>query len=351
MARESQNKNILIVIALSLFAILYVYFSGNALISVAKYISIEENKIHFDEELFAVKIIIILIIISISAICVIPIVQTKALADTEEGIRIRNSIRETIIKIIAGLVAVVAIMSTLREWRLSKDKQITEMYIKSISLLGDENNSVVIGALSALERIGFQSTKDVGAIIEVISEYVKDKAKKDGTNNYCNSRIQYSVGVISRLGKIENGKKGKINLSSTDLSGVYIYNANMRNFHMPNSILKNSMLSYSDFSNADIEYSDLTCSNLYSSNIQQLNFKNVTLNKTDIRKANLQGAKNISPDELAKSFCDEDTIFDNDVKNSDSYHQCRENGKKLNSQGLDVDLLDTDVYNQARGCP
>ena len=83
-----------------------------------------------------------------------------------------DNARGRLLTLVAGLVAVVALVFTARTFHMSREGQVTDRYTKAIEQLGSkELLDVRIGGIYALERIARDSPRDHPAVMDVLTAF------------------------------------------------------------------------------------------------------------------------------------------------------------------------------------
>jgi hypothetical protein len=106
-------------------------------------------------------------------------VEAKARIDAE------TSARVTLIQGIGGLlvfttaaVSWLNLKATQRNVLVAEEKQVTERFSKAVEMLSNENSIYTrLGGIYALERIAKDSAKDHWQIMEILTAFVREKAR------------------------------------------------------------------------------------------------------------------------------------------------------------------------------
>ena len=104
----------------------------------------------------------------------------------KERADVQNNIRDTGLKVTAGLAAAFAAVLTWGRLELSRlehrnqvSGQITERYTRAVDQMGNPDPAVRLGGLYALERIALDSIGDRSTVCRVISSYVRYRASAE----------------------------------------------------------------------------------------------------------------------------------------------------------------------------
>jgi uncharacterized protein YjbI with pentapeptide repeats len=228
-----------------------------------------------------------------------------------------NEARKTLSQILGGLILLVgfyftwqnlvvtrqgqsdAEKSSQENVRIASEGQITDRFTKAIAQLGDTKLEIRLGGIYALERIAKDSPKDHWPIMEVLTAYVREHAKKNPTKATAktsapNSQVQIPKpavdiqAILTVIGRrtmtYKNGEDQRLDLHETDLSGADLRGLNFRGVD-----LNFARLSEADLERADFDDAALVLANLDGANLRLSNFSEALL-----RGAGLRGAFLIS---------------------------------------------------------
>jgi uncharacterized protein YjbI with pentapeptide repeats len=104
-----------------------------------------------------------------------------------EVVSLQNEMRKTLIQVVGGAFAIIALYFTYRRVRVAEQGHITDRYTKAVEQLGaltaenKPNIEVRLGAIYALERIALDSARDHWTIMEVLTAYVRQNAPPPST--------------------------------------------------------------------------------------------------------------------------------------------------------------------------
>lgn len=265
-------------------------------------------------------------------------------------LKLEDDTRKTFAQIVGGIVILLGLIFTYNTFRLQQDTyrlqqegQYTDRFTKAIAQIGDEKLEVRLGGLYALERIAKDSPKDHWTVIEVISAFIRERAKKreeaiknteinsnNNLNNNTDSQnksskiatdIQAALTIIGRRKIEQDSKTERIDLSRTDLSNADLSNAdfsnaNLYNVNLSKTNLTNTNLSGAFLFNSDLSFSKLFYTNLNKADIGEVNLDHVQLVGVDLRGTILIGIKpTLEFEHLNKSIIDERTILPSELEN------------------------------------
>jgi hypothetical protein len=86
----------------------------------------------------------------------------------------RDAARGRLLTLGAGLFAAGALVFTARNFRLSREGQVTDRYTKAIEQLGSDNLGVRVGGIYALGRIASDSEKDHPTVMEMLTAFIRE---------------------------------------------------------------------------------------------------------------------------------------------------------------------------------
>ena len=139
--------------------------------------------------------------------------------------------------------------------RVAQEGHLTERFARAIEQLGDDNLTIRLGGISALERIAKDSEKDHGPIMEVLTAYVREKApRKENHKPQAGEKpptdIQAILTVIGRRKTTEIKRLDDfLDLSHTHLAGVHLEQANLSGLNLGIANLNDARLNGADLNN------------------------------------------------------------------------------------------------------
>ena len=215
---------------------------------------------------------------------------------------------------------------------LAQEKQITDLYVEAIKQLGQPEMAVRLGGIYALERLSRGSHKDQGAILEVLTAYVREESIRPfGPAQAANPQaakaggiwprtdIQAILSVIGSLGPAYDpkGKRQTLDLRHTDLRGAELQGANL-----PGTLFWNARLEDAHLQGAHLEGADLRGTRLAGSHLQGAHLEGANLESADLKgadlteaslrdanlsKADLRQAVGLTQAQVNSAYCDEFT--------------------------------------------
>ena len=173
-------------------------------------------------------------------------------------------------------------------WRRIKHDRMrleNETYVKALELFGNEDETIRIGAIYALERIALESMNRYHLpIMDVLCAYVRKHSSTDEKESgSVKQDIQEILTVLGRQSeeqrKIE-GNRPRIDLRNAYLRSAILIGANLDSTFLPGANLNNAFLTYCS----------LKDSSLLEANLENADLENANLEKADLENANLENA-------------------------------------------------------------
>jgi uncharacterized protein YjbI with pentapeptide repeats len=302
-----------------------------ALVSAIGYLSYQAYTSNLPNELI-ILIAVVIILLSALVIWYLPKFYVQSLPneagktfDRENAkLKLEDDTRKTFAQIVGGAVLLGGLVFTFNTFRLQQstyqlqqEGQFTDRFTKAVTQIGDDKLEVRLGGLYALERIAKDSPKDHWTVMEILSAYVREKAKKkdeivknieSNSNTNVNGEtaetkktpkiatdVQAALTIIGRRKTEQDSKTDKINLSGTDLSGADLSksnfsSANIRTSNLIGTNLSNSNLAQIDLTESNLTNSDLSWSNLNEAKLIRVNLTNSNMIGADLSKGKLMGS-------------------------------------------------------------
>ena len=260
------------------------------------------------------------IMLSAFALWFLPVLQSRRLPssiDELERAKLENEYRRTMAQLGTAVLLMATIYFTWRQLSATEEGKITDRFSKAVELLSSGNTAARIGGIHALERISKDSPKDYQPVIAILASFVRDMAKRDGTDTSAPSAssergayshrlvdVQAALSVLARRNQdyLHEGKR--IFLDHCDLrnalfvdgkfqgfvfDGTDFSNAVMIRTDLRGALLKNGVLIGADLSNARLDEAKLNGANLSGADIDEAN-----LEGADLRNATLKDVRGIS---------------------------------------------------------
>jgi uncharacterized protein YjbI with pentapeptide repeats len=243
--------------------------------------------------------LLVLAIAVMPPIVVGPAPSSLSEADRLNRLRALNDVRSTLVTALGGLVVLVGAISgaffTAQTIHVNREGQITDRFTKAIVQLADEKLDVRLGGIYALERIARDSEKDHGPIMEVLTAFLRERArwtpdpvtrKSSNTSPGPSSvreqqpRAPVDVQAIATVLARRPDKRRRQEQQPLDLRHVDLQAA-----HLPGAHFEGASLSY-----ANLEKADLRAARLEGVDLKGATLRQAVLSAADLRGANLSGA-------------------------------------------------------------
>jgi Pentapeptide repeats (8 copies) len=258
---------------------------------------------------------------------------TKASPDAR--LQAASSFRTALVAGLAGLAALAGLFFTNRTYRLTQQGQLTDRYTRAIEQLGATDKlDVRLGGIYALERIAVDSKRDHPTVVEVLSAFIREHSDPGHTHSEPTVAqvlstflrgdepapqhqpdpgteekpklardLQAAVTVLGRLPSRPDTSRG--DLSGAQLSGAWLYKANLSDAGLMGANLSGAVLSEANLSSAGLRGADLPRAvlrganlsgarlveaNLSSAWLEEANLSDTVLSGADLSDARLNGA-------------------------------------------------------------
>jgi uncharacterized protein YjbI with pentapeptide repeats len=191
------------------------------------------------------------------------------------------------------------VIATWRQIRISQQGQVTERFTRAIDQLGNQEQSVRMGGVYALERLARDSTVDASTIAEILTAYILSHARierpdKDGPPQEALASPPSDVqAAITALGRSLSGFANdlhRINLTGIRMNSLSLPRASFLGSNLSEADLRGAHLQESRFVSSNLRNANATGANLREAVFLRADLRQATLLKADCRNAHLQGA-------------------------------------------------------------
>ena len=267
----------------------------------------------------------------------LPIETGKDFDREKERLKLEDDTRKTFAQIVGGIVFLGGLIFTYNTFRLQQEGQFTDRFTMAVTQIGDEKLEVRLGGLYALERIAKDSPKDHWTVMEILSAYIRENAKKkeesaekNNSNKSANNKvketkkdvnvttdIQAALTIIERRKIQQDSKTDRINLSGADLSGANLSRANLSRANLWSIDLSSANLSRANLSRAYLGRAYLgraylSEAILRGAYLSEAILSSANLSGADLREAYLSGAdlslvENLTFERLSNVIINENT--------------------------------------------
>ncbi|OSZ59851.1 hypothetical protein OQI_13855 [Streptomyces pharetrae CZA14] len=174
------------------------------------------------------------------------------------------------------------------EHALTREGQVTDRYNAAVTNIGEDSLEVRLGGIYALQRIMEDSPRDQPSIVDVLSTYIRNHAKKpkratDTSNGEPASDIQAALTALGSRDPAHDGT-ARVDLRGTNLIGANLIRANLRIADLRDADLRGAYLYGADLRGTDLRDVDLRA---YLSDVD---LSGALLRGADLRGTNLHGA-------------------------------------------------------------
>lgn len=180
--------------------------------------------------------------------------------------------------------------------RITRESQITERFTQAIEQLGNKDSLAIrLGGIYALERIAKDSEKDHWPVMEVLTTYVRENARRNAgqeslSDSHTVSDIQTILTVIGRREHSFEKYGKRINLDETNLRGVDLTDAHLEKANLRSSILIDAILTHTDLRSAYLGDANLKKAWLHNTNLENADLSSATLVGVTLFAVNLTRA-------------------------------------------------------------
>lgn len=194
-----------------------------------------------------------------------------------------NEARKTLAQIVAGVIVLAGLYSSVETFDLSRQGQITDRFTKAIEQLGAQDAheqpkiEVRLGGIYALERIARDSQRDHPVIMEVLTAYVRKNLPRSDSERQVEDRMGISRSDEKKIPQAAGANPRE------DIRAVL-------------TVLGRRVQKY-DSRPPDLTYVDLSGAD----------HGGIDLSGADLRRADLSGAKGLSQSQIESAYGNKDT--------------------------------------------
>jgi hypothetical protein len=219
----------------------------------------------------------------------------------DQQLQRENDLRTTGLQALAGVVLALGAAFTAYSILSNREGQLDERFSRALALLAGANAHDVRGGAHSLERIAVQSVFDRGAVVEVLSGFIRDRTQAEP--DWEKGQQQQSpppeiVEALTVLGRVKALPKSPTpqlqetrwfegELENTDLSGMWLEACNFESAHLTRADLSgarlaradlpNALLRWANLRDADLSYADLEGADLVGADLSGANFTGAVL--------------------------------------------------------------------------
>lgn len=277
----------------------------------------------------------ILIFVLIAGICGFVLWYTpkwqlhdEGITDPKERIELENKLRATLAQTLGGAIVLMGlffawkrITVTERTVEVSRQGQVTERFTRAINQLGASHANggkrleIRLGGIYSLERIARESEENHWPVVEILTAYVRENARRKQEPNQRVENVMVEGGgaekfppsilvpkisadiqaILTVLGRrtltYQDGEEHRLNLAYTNLKGAVLKGANLQGAILFRAKLQKAMLYESNLQEAMLDESDLQECNLNYADLQRASLRRARLQKAFLMGAKLQYGK------------------------------------------------------------
>ena len=225
-----------------------------------------------------------------------------------------NDVRTTLLQGVGGLLLIAGAIATWRQLHVNREGQVTERFTRAIDQLGNEKLAVRLGGIYALERIAKDSSRDHGAVMEVLTAFVRTNAPwKDSAERAADKKEQPTLmatsfsrwrptiatdiqAVLIVIGRRVLGREERplhlrhTDLRTADLRRTHLEEADLVGAHLDGAVLFESHLERAILAEAHLEGADLLDAHLEGAILSEAHLEGADLRWTALSDADLEGA-------------------------------------------------------------
>ena len=235
-------------------------------------------------------------------------------SNPRELFEIENESRGTLGQILSGVAVLTGLIfawqqlgQTSDNLFVSQEGQITDRFSRAVGHLGDDNPTVRLGGIYALERISRDSPRDYGPVMEVLTAFARQQAPLPANAAATpaasappvSAEVAAVIKVIGRrtpeqiVTEMEEG--GCLELTGIYAVGIGLADYDLRHTCWNRSDLRGATLARADLSGATFAGATLAQANLdgvaaQGANFNQADIAQANLSRADLRNANLLAA-------------------------------------------------------------
>jgi len=246
---------------------------------------------------------VIFCLIVIFALPKIQLIKLRGVIDPVKKYELENELRKTIIQMTGGFFLIVSMIVTWNQLLQTKDKDVAEQINKTVTLMGDENEYVRIGAIYSIEQLAASHPESKGIIANILTSYARSTFtwKKTELPERKNEVAQAVLLVIT---KHISTHDGTVDLSKTDLRRLELDNKDLSkctfiDTHFETADLLNSNFKGATLTGSVFDEANLTGTSFVGANLSHASFKGTTFNKTNFSGADLSRVAGISKDDIS----------------------------------------------------
>lgn len=236
----------------------------------------------------------------------------------EQRLKATNDARTSLAQIVGAIGLFGTLLLTARTFLLSRTGQVTGRFEAGINQLGDDNITVRIGGIFALEQLAREGKNVQQPIVDVLASFIRERAGRqlsnphalrpsNGISSTLAGDIQAALVVLGRRDPrtalrppdLHEAALGGADLQRTrfqgvQLAGAMLNGARFTDASLEGAFLQRAWLRDANLSNANLTEADLTGADLTKAVLYQTNFAGATLKDCVLSGCDLSTACNLS---------------------------------------------------------
>ena len=197
--------------------------------------------------------------------------------------------------------------ATEKSVSIAHERHLTERLTRAITQLGDDNMTIRLGGIYALERLAKDSDTDHGRVMDVLTAYVRENAPRHAQDApqaahkpKPTTDMQAILTVLGRRKTTGNNRhNARLDLNHTRLVGADLRRADLRR---------------ADLTGADLTGADLLMADLTDADLVDANLLGANLTRANLLGANLSGSKYLRAEEVQSALNWRDTHLPDHLK-------------------------------------
>lgn len=259
---------------------------------------------------------LILLVVMLQTIPDLLVGREEALT-AEQRVKATNDARASVAQVVGAVGLFATLLLTGRTFLLSRTGQITARYETGIKQLGDDNITVRMGGIYALEQLIRESRSVQQSISEVLASFVRETRYRSGPLPSAHqesptvaSDVQAALAVLGRRdpsrvtrpldlhdsvltgADLQRTRLPCARLAGADLDGVQFADASL-----DGAALQRVRLRKANLSNASLRDADLTGADLRNAVLYQTDFADATLTGCLLAGCDLSTTRNLTPEQ------------------------------------------------------
>ncbi|MEO3845385.1 pentapeptide repeat-containing protein [Streptomyces sp. B22F1] len=242
--------------------------------------------------------------------------------DTEAaGAALATGLRTALVACAAAVGAGIALIYTVRNYRLTRRGQVTDRFTKALERVGSDEIYVRIGGVLALEQIVQDAPEQATHAAQVLGHFVRERAPDAVPAAYRREVLRPSrpasdvQDALTALTRPES--RTHVDARYTlDLSDLHLIGADLRGGDLTGANLRGA-----DLTGADLYRADLTRANLYEADFTGANLYGADLTGADLREADFIDADLYGADLTGADLYDADftraNLYEADLTGAD----------------------------------